>query len=140
LSPDNKSGGACPLCTIVGRERVERVFTLNSDEATKKTRVKFFVVATKNKKGHEHRYMVVLNDHVASIDPETEADAVAEFFKFMRRYGVDFAIMESTYATINDHWHRVGTDLNPRADDAEQIRDTERFEVVFKRARTGKPS
>ena len=89
---------------------------------------------TKNKKGHDHRYMLVLKDHVRDIDRDAESEAVSKFFSFMKKLGADFAIMESTYATIGDHWHRVGTDLNPNAEDAKQILDTERFEVRFKKA------
>ncbi len=103
-------------------------------DPSKKRGEKFFIVATKNKKGHDFRYMIVLNDHIRTISRETEMNAIAEFFKFMRRFGVDFAVMESTHATIADHWHRVGTDLNPAADDAGQIGDTDRFEVIQKKA------
>ncbi len=124
----------CPLCKIVGNEEIERDFKIDRDPSGKKPEERFFIVATKNKKGHDFRYMVVLHRHIRTIDHEVETDAVAEFFKFMKRFGVDFAIMESTHATIDDHWHRVGTDLNPSADDAKQIGDTDRFEVRFKKA------
>jgi len=93
----------------------------------------FFIVATKNKKGHDHRYMVVLKNHARTISENKEEEAIGRFFRFMKNLGVDFAIMESTHATIADHWHRVGTDLNPNADDAKQIMDTDRFEVRFLR-------
>jgi hypothetical protein len=133
LSRPKESPATCPLCKIIGGEKVERVLINNSTPGKQPGKL-FFIVATKNKKGHEFRYMIVLDEHASEIDPETEKGAVAEFFKFMRGFHVDFAIMESTHATISDHWHRVGTDLNPNAEDADQVRRTERFEVAFKRA------
>ncbi len=134
MSHPSESPAPCPLCKILGGEKVERVFKINNSASGKQPGKRFFIVATKNKKGHEFRYMIVLDEHTSEIDLETETGAVAEFFKFMRGFSVDFAIMESTHATITDHWHRVGTDLNPDAEDADQILRTERFEVAFKKA------
>ncbi len=127
----SKSQEQCPLCRIIGNEEVDQLFKLARGKGPA---LGFFIVATKNMKGHKHRYMVVLKDHVRDIEPGTESQAVARFFRFMIEFRVDFAIMESTHATIGDHWHRVGTDLDPTADDAKQITDTERFEVRFMKA------
>ena len=124
----------CPLCKIRGNERLNQTFRLLTRASGKRHSLGFFIVPTKNKKGHDHRYMVVLRDHVREIDREAESEAVSKFFIFMKKLGTDFAIMESTHATIGDHWHRVGTDLNPDAEDAKQILETERFEVRFKKA------
>jgi hypothetical protein len=129
-----QSKEACPLCKIMGNEKLIQTFRLPSSAPGKRRSWSFFIVPTKNKKGHDHRYMVVLQDHVRDIDRNAEAEAVSEFFGFMKKLGADFAIMESTHATIGNHWHRVGTDLNPNAEDAKQILDTERFEVRFKKA------
>ncbi len=124
----------CPLCKIMGNEKVNQTFKLPASTSGKRHFWSFFIVPTRNKKGHDRRYMVVLRDHVRDIDGEAESEAVSRFFSFMKRLGADFAIMESTHATIGDHWHRVGTDLNPNAEDVRQILDTERFEVRFKKA------
>jgi hypothetical protein len=124
----------CPLCKIMQNEKVNQTFKLPASASEKRQSWSFFIVTTKNKKGHDHRYMVVLQDHARDIDPDAEAEAVSRFFGFMKKLGADFAIMESTHATIGSHWHRVGTDLNPNAEDAKQILDTERFEVRFKKA------
>jgi hypothetical protein len=118
----------------MGNEKLIQTFRLPSSASGKRRSWSFFIVPTKNKKGHQHRYMLVLQDHVRDIDRDAEAEAVSRFFGFMKKLGADFAIMESTHATIGDHWHRVGTDLNPDAEDARQILDTERFEVRFKKA------
>ena len=135
MNPTSKSPPVCPLCNIVGIEKVELEFSVDS-ASIEKTSGKFFIVATKNKKGNDFRFMVVHRDHLRTIDPEAEITAMGEFFKFMKQFGVDFAIMESTHATVADHWHRVGTDLKPEADDNSQIDDTDRFEVRFKKARS----
>ncbi len=127
-TPASVSKEQCPLCRIIGNETVDVEFKLGRGKGPA---LSFFIVATKNRKGHKQRYMVVLRDHVPNILPPTESEAVARFFGFMKEFRVDFAIMESTHATIGDHWHRVGTDLDPSADDAKQITDTERFEVRF---------
>src|SRR5262249_14722539 len=126
-SASQKPEASCPLCKIKGNENMSRTFKLRRVSSGKKGYWGFFIVPTKNKKGHDHRYMVVLENHVRDIDQDTESEAVSRFFKFMRQFKTDFAIMESTHATIEDHWHRVGTDLNPNAEDAKQILDTERL-------------
>ena len=134
MNPTSESQSVCPLCKIVGNEKVELDFSV--DGASRgDTAGKFFIVATKMKKGHDFRFMVVHQDHVRTIDRKAEMAAIGEFFKFMKQFGVDFAIMESTHATVADHWHRVATDLKPGADDNSQIGDTDRFEVRFKKAK-----
>ncbi len=124
----------CPLCKILGRETLERTFQVDYNLSGRKLHERFFIVGTKKKKGHSYRYMVVLDGHSLGINQEAENGAIAEFFKFMKSFGVDFAIMESTHATVAGHWHRVGTDLQPTADDVKQIGDTDRFEVRFRKA------
>jgi len=124
----------CPLCKILDRETLERVFVVDYDLPGGKLYERFFVVATKNKKGHAHRYMVVLDGHSENVHLDAEKGAIAEFFKFMNQFGDDFAIMEPTHATVKGHWHRVGTDLLSGAEDVKQIDQTDRIEVRFKKA------
>jgi hypothetical protein len=38
--------------------------------------------------------------------------------------------MDTTFATINDHWHLVATDLDPESDDFKQILATRWIKVV----------
>ncbi len=38
--------------------------------------------------------------------------------------------MDSTFATINDHWHLVVTDLDPKGEDFRQILATRWISVV----------
>jgi hypothetical protein len=38
--------------------------------------------------------------------------------------------MDSTFATINDHWHLVATDLDRRSEDFDQILATKWVSVV----------
>ena len=124
----------CPLCTILDRETLERVFVVDYELPGEKLYERFFVVATKNKKGHAHRFMVVLDGHSENVHLDAEKGAIAEFFKFMNQFGDDFAIMEPTHATVKGHWHRVGTDLFSMAEDVKQIEKTDRMEVRFKKA------
>ncbi len=113
---------------------MERTFTVDYNVSGRKLQERFFIVGTKNKKGHFYRLMVVADSHSPTVSPEAENGAVAELFKFMKDFGVDFAIMESTHATVASHWHRVATDLHPTAEDVKQIGDTDRLEVRFKKA------
>ncbi len=138
LEPDSGQAidtpAECPLCKILDNETLEQVFQVAYELSGRKFIERFFIVTTKNKKGHVHRYMVVLDGHNRIVSQDAENQAIAEFFKFMKRFGVDFAIMESTHATIAGHWHRVATDLHPMAEDVKQIGDTDRFEIRFKKA------
>src|SRR5262249_44863546 len=95
----------CPLCKIPGNEKLERTFKLAISTSGKGHTRDFYIVSTKTKKGHQHRYMIVLREHVRQIEAEAESEAIAKFFGFMKKLGVDYAIMESTHATIGDHWH-----------------------------------
>jgi len=131
---DTSKSVECPLCKILDRETLERVFVVDYDLPGGKLYERFFVVATKNKKGHAHRYMVVLDGHSENVHLDAEKGAIAEFFKFMNQFGDDFAIMEPTHATVKGHWHRVGTDLLSGAEDVKQIDQTDRIEVRFKKA------
>jgi hypothetical protein len=45
-------------------------------------------------------------------------------------YAPKFVIMDSTFATINDHWHLVATDLNPNSEDFPQILATKWVSVI----------
>ena len=41
-----------------------------------------------------------------------------------------FVIMDTTFATINDHWHLVATDLNPKSEDFNRILATRWIKVI----------
>jgi hypothetical protein len=45
-------------------------------------------------------------------------------------YTPKFVIMDTTFATINDHWHLVATDLNPKSQDFDQILSTKWIKVI----------
>jgi len=45
-------------------------------------------------------------------------------------YTPKFVIMDSTFATINDHWHLVASDLDPKSEDFDQILATRWIRVV----------
>ena len=133
-SQTSETPADCPLCKILGRETLERTFTVDYNRSGRKLHERFFIVGTKNKKGHFYRLMVVVDSHSPVVSPEAENGAIAELFRFMKAFGVDFAIMESTHATVASHWHRVATDFDPKAEDVKQIGDTDRLEVRFKKA------
>jgi len=93
----------------------------------------FLVIRTKTMKGHRERIMIVIKQHVHHIR-HVEFEAALEFLveigKKVFSYTPKFVIMDSTFATINEHWHLVATDLDPKSEDFEQILRTKWIKVV----------
>lgn len=112
----------CPLCKLDLSQ--EKVFYEDQ----------FFVVLrTKNLKGHKERIMIVSKSHVHRIPMkayESALDIVERFGRIIFKYTNKFVIMDSTFATINQHWHLVVTDLDPKSEDIEQILKTRWIKVI----------
>lgn len=112
----------CPLCTMdLSKEKI-----FYEDEY-------FVVLRTKGLKGHGERFMIVTKEHRHSIPHEAfelALDIVTAIGKKIFKGCGKFVIMDSTFATINQHWHLVCSDLDPYADDFIQILKTNWIRVI----------
>jgi hypothetical protein len=112
----------CPFCELDMKR--EKVFYED----------RFFVVLrTKDLKGHRERIMIVYKKHEHSIPYRAYERALDILSKIGRKafsYTPKFVIMDSTFATINDHWHLVITDLDPRSEDFDQVLATRWIKVI----------
>ena len=115
-------GLKCPLCELDLRE--EKVYF--EDDS-------FIVLRTKKLKGHKERVMIVSkrHEHVLPFRAvERALDILAKMGRKLFCYTPKFVIMDSTFATINDHWHLVATDLDPKSEDFDQILATRWIKVL----------
>jgi hypothetical protein len=107
----------CPLCKISQAE------VLAEYERWKLAR-------TKTMKGHRERLMLYHKDHVRNLDEGSIGEAYLLLMKAGSKffsYTNSWAIFEPVYATVPDHWHRVASDLDEKAQDHEQILKTPRM-------------
>jgi hypothetical protein len=93
----------------------------------------FIVLKTKIAKGHKERIMIVYKRHEHTIPQNMFEHALDTLTKIGRQvfaYTPKFVIMDTTFATINDHWHLVATDLDPKSQDFDQILSTKWIKVI----------
>ncbi|MCW4052364.1 MAG: hypothetical protein NWE78_04030 [Candidatus Bathyarchaeota archaeon] len=112
----------CPLCELDIKK--EKIF--HEDKS-------FITLRTENLKGHRERIMMICKEHKHSIPHklyERGLDILSKISKEVFSYTPKAVIMDSTFATINDHWHLVVTDLDPRSEDFDQILATRWVTVV----------
>src|SRR5712691_5028362 len=116
-SEGTTSGKPCPLCNI------SPVEILTEFERWK-------LVRTKTMKGHKERLMLFHKSHVRTLDEGSIGEAYllmmkagSKFFSYTNKW----AIFEPVYATVPDHWHRVASDLDKKAQDYGQILKTPRM-------------
>lgn len=88
------------------------------------------LVRTKTMKGHKERLMLLHKKHVRTLDEGSIGEAYllmmkagSKFFSYTNKW----AIFEPVYATVPDHWHRVASDLDKKAQDYGQILKTPRM-------------
>ena len=81
-------------------------------------------------KGHRERLMLLHKKHVKSLDEGSIGEAYlllrnvgSKYFAYANRW----AIFEPVYATVPEHWHRVASDLDEKAEDYGQILKTPRM-------------
>jgi hypothetical protein len=87
------------------------------------------LVRAKNLKGHRERLMLVSKRHSKQLDEGSIGEAYLLLNSIGQRffgYADQWAIFESDFATIPDHWHRIASDLDVNADDFQQILKTSR--------------
>jgi hypothetical protein len=112
----------CPLCNL-DLKKEKKYFEDQS----------FIVLKTKTAKGHKERIMIIYKRHEHTIPQnayEHALDVLTEIGKMAFSYTPKFVIMDTTFATINDHWHLVATDLNPKSQDFDQILSTKWIKVI----------
>lgn len=112
----------CPLCRLDLKK--EKIYY---DDTS------FLVLRTKDLKGHKERVMVVYKQHEHTIPHkalERALDLLSDIGRKVFSYAPKFVIMDTTFASINDHWHLVGTDLDPKSIDFDQILATRWVKVV----------
>ncbi len=93
----------------------------------------FIILRTKTVKGHKERIMIVYKRHEHTVPQKAYEHALDRLTEIGRRvfaYTPKFVIMDTTFATINDHWHLVATDLDPTSQDFNQILTTRWIKVV----------
>jgi len=110
----------CPLCQIpTGEILIDHQ--------------RWLIVRTKTMKGHRERIMLYIREHKKELGSEQEiGEAYIYLYHIGRKlfeYTRFWAILEPTFATVPDHWHRIATDLNPKAEDAKQVLRTPRLNV-----------
>jgi len=112
----------CPFCQL--ELKSEKVYYEDKS---------FIVLRTANLKGHRERIMIIFKQHEHTIPYrafEHSLDILSRIGKKEFSYAPKFVIMDSTFATINDHWHLVATDLNPKSKDFDQILATKWVSVI----------
>jgi hypothetical protein len=93
----------------------------------------FIVLRTKTEKGHKERIMIIFKRHEHTLPQrayEHALDVLTNIGKEVFSYTPKFVIMDTTFATINDHWHLVATDLDPKSEDFNQILATRWIKVI----------
>ena len=113
---------SCPFCDLSLKN--EKIYF--EDET-------FLVLQTDDLKGHHERIMIILKQHLHTIPREAyerALDVLTEIGRKIFGYTAKFIIMDTTFATINDHWHLVATDLNPESKDFDQILATRWIQFV----------
>ncbi len=93
----------------------------------------FIVLRTKKLKGYRERIMIVYKRHQHTIPQKEYERALNILSKIGRevfKYAPKFVILDSTFATINDHWHLVASDLDPKSEDFDQMLSTKWIKVV----------
>jgi hypothetical protein len=118
----NLKAATCPLCNL--NLKKEKIYYDDSS---------FIVLRTKNLKGHKERIMIVFKRHEHTIPYkafEHALDTLSEIGRKVFSYTPKFVIMDTTFATINDHWHLVGTDLDRKSKDFDQILATRWIKII----------
>lgn len=122
MRKDTVKASGCPFCQL----------NLNKEHVYHEDR-SFVVLRTTDLKGHRERIMVIYKQHEHTIPYKAYERALDILSKIGRKafsYAPKFVIMDSTFATVNDHWHLVATDLNPKSKDYNQILATRWVTVI----------
>lgn len=97
----------CPLCLISENETL-----LYEDD-------KIYLVSTKDLKGHKVRVMVATKKHITKPTFQEQTVAIAVLINYMTNLmrNQDWYIVDSTHASISDHWHMIACDVPSEIND-----------------------
>ena len=114
LGHEPTSEASCLLCNLdLTKERVH----YNNGA--------ILIVDTKAKKGHKERIMLLTRKHGVQHDKENLNKAVEKLISVSRQiFNEDFALLTDRFSSTNYHWHIVVSDIDPKADDYQQIMKT----------------
>jgi len=109
----------CPLCKALQKEKDKYLYEASN----------FVILPTKKMKGHHKRIMIVYKTHVSykNLQKEIECILINKFIQFSKKYFDEeptFALVESTYATIPEHWHMIACDWFATPKEREQLNYT----------------
>jgi len=99
----------CKLCKALEKEKDKYLY--EDDDIV--------VLPTKNLKGHNKRIMAISKEHVKNPSHLDEDEWILIFIQFCKGYFDEeptFALCESTYATIPNHWHKIACDWKGNED------------------------
>jgi len=118
-APPADKGKLCPLCSLPQNEVLAELG-------------RWRLARTKTMKGHRERLMLLYREHAKTIDEQSIGEAYLTLHKVGQKFfshAKQWAIFEPIYATVPEHWHRVASDLDAKADDHDQILKTPRLIV-----------
>ena len=107
----------CKLCEVLEKEKKKFLY-----EDTYCA-----ILPTKNMKGHHKRIMIVTKFHVKELTKEMEEKLTYIFQIFCEQYFDEeptYALVDSTYATIPEHWHKIACDWYGTPDEMKQLHYT----------------
>jgi len=93
----------CVLCKALEKEKKKFLFENE----------RIVILPTKNMKGHHKRIMIITKEHVATPHIVLQRSYLRVFREFCKEYFDEqptYALVESTYATIPGHWHKIACD------------------------------
>lgn len=104
----------CPLCLAYFLEK-DKILYDHKD---------YFIIPAKRMKGHKKRIMLVSKSHT----PISLSDEIKEeFISFCKDYFDEeptFALVDSTYASIGDHYHLIACDWTGTEEEIQQLHFT----------------
>jgi len=105
----------CKLCEAIKNEKPIFMFE------------DYIIVSTKNMKGHHKRIMIISKGHQKDLTPIENQHVMSVFTLFCQNYFDEeptFALVDSTYASIPDHWHRIACDWFGTPEEIKQLHYT----------------
>lgn len=108
------SKASCQLCNMdLAKERIHH----DSGE--------ILIIDTIEKKGHRERIMVFTKKHGIQHPKELLNEAIQQLIAVGSKiFDSEFVLLSDKFSTVRYHWHIVASDLDPNADDFQQIMET----------------